>query len=79
MNQPEHRFSELFAQLGLPSQEKEIRQFMRDNSPLAREIELPAAPFWTPAQSAFLREEILKDADWAAVIDQLNLGLRAPR
>ncbi len=79
MNQPEHEFSELFEQLGLPSDEAGIREFMSRNSPLAREIELAAAPFWTPAQAAFLKEETLKDADWVDVIDQLNLGLRAPR
>jgi hypothetical protein len=78
MNAPDHSFSELFAQLGLPSQDTEIRQFLQSHTPLAADIALPAAAFWTPAQAAFLREEILKDADWAVVIDQLNTSLRAP-
>jgi hypothetical protein len=77
MNSPTHPFSELFQQLGLPAGETDIRQFLTSHTPLATDVLLPNAPFWTPTQSAFLREEALKDADWAAVIDQLNLALRA--
>lgn len=77
MNAPDHPLSELFAQLGLPSDESGMRQFLQAHTPLAANIALPAAPFWTAAQAAFLREEILKDADWAEVIDQLNMSLRA--
>lgn len=79
MNSPTHPFSELFAQLGLPSGEADIRQFLATHTPLATDILLPNAPFWSPTQAAFLREECLKDADWAAVVDQLNLALRSPR
>lgn len=78
MNMSVHRFSELFAQLGLPSDEAGIRQFIKAHTPLAANIELPEAPFWTAAQAAFLREEILEDADWAELVDQLNLALRQP-
>lgn len=79
MNTPTHPFSELFAQLGLPAQEADIEQFLRTHAPLARDVLLANAPFWTPTQATFLREECLKDADWASVVDQLNLALRAPR
>ena len=78
MNAPDHSFSELFDQLGLPSDEAGMRQFLQSHTPLAADIALPAAAFWTTAQAAFLREEILKDADWAEVIDRLNMSLRAP-
>lgn len=78
MNTPLHQFSELFAQLGLPTDEQEIRQFIAAHTPLAESTALADAPFWTKAQAAFLREEILRDADWAALIDQLNLALRQP-
>ena len=40
------------------------------------EIALADAFFWTPAQAAFLREKIQEDADWAEIVDQLNLMLR---
>jgi hypothetical protein len=72
-----HRFSELFAQLGLPNDAQAIGQFIATHSPLAGDIRLADAPFWTPAQASLLREEILEDADWAEVVDQLNLALRA--
>lgn len=78
MNKPAHRFTELFAQLGLPSDEQEIRQFIVAHTPLAADLALPDAPFWTAAQATFLREELLEDADWAEVVDQLNLALRQP-
>ncbi|MBW4964577.1 DUF2789 family protein, partial [Sulfitobacter sp. CW3] len=35
--------------------------------------------FWTDSQKAFLREEILDDADWAEVVDELNVLLRTGR
>ncbi|PPV06467.1 hypothetical protein XBLMG947_2640 [Xanthomonas bromi] len=77
MEQPVHPFSELFAQLGLPSDEASIRSFIAiaEHSPLAGDMRLEEAPFWTPAQSQLLREERLDDADWIVTIDQLNIAL----
>lgn len=77
MNASHHRFSELFAQLGLPSRPADIAAFIQAHAPLAGHIRLEDAPCWSPAQATLLREEILGDADWAEVIDQLNLALRA--
>ena len=48
----------------------------KQHSPLAQGCKLADAPFWDKAQAAFLREEITEDADWAEVVDQLNLMLR---
>lgn len=76
MEKPVHRFTELFAQLGLPSDEQGILRFLVTHAPLAAEVALADAPFWTPAQATFLREEILEDADWAELVDQLNAALR---
>lgn len=73
-----HHFSELFAQLGLPADDQAIREFLAAHSPLAPDVVLADAPFWTPAQATLLREEILEDADWAEVVDQLNAALRVP-
>ena len=47
--------------------------------PLPPGVRLEDAGFWTPAQAALLRQQLLEDADWAGVVDQLNLALRAPR
>lgn len=76
MNSPTYSFSELFEQLGLPASDEEIRQFLAQHHPLPTEVLLPNAPFWSPAQATFLREELLKDADWAIAIDHLNVSLR---
>ncbi len=76
MNQHIHHFSDLFAQLGLAHDELGIRHFLKSHSPLPNHLRLADAPFWTPAQSAFLREAILQDSDWAELTDQLSNALR---
>lgn len=78
MEKPFHRFSDLFAQLGLAADPVSIETFLRTHSPLPDAVRLADAPFWTAAQSALLREELLEDADWAEVVDQLNGALRGP-
>ncbi|MEE7547750.1 DUF2789 domain-containing protein [Xanthomonas sp. Kuri4-1] len=77
MEQSVHPFAELFAQLGLPSDEASIRAFIAGHSPLPGDVRLEEAPFWSPAQSQLLREERLDDADWITTIDQLNVALHA--
>jgi hypothetical protein len=72
-----HDFCELFAQLGLPSDERDIGAFIATNAPLPSDMELWEAPFWTPAQAELLRMELADDGDWSMAIDQLNLALRA--
>lgn len=74
-----HSLSNLFDQLGLASDLVAIERFIKSHSPVATDILLSDAHFWTPAQAAFLCEEILKDADWAEVIDQLNIKLHSKR
>ena len=72
-----HAFSDLFAQLGLPDDAASIRAFIAAHAPLPDATRLEEAAFWTPAQAQLLREERSDDADWAIVVDQLNLALRA--
>ena len=72
-----HTLNNLFAQLGLPSDDSAIEDFIKTHQHLAGDLTLSEAPFWSTAQAAFLRGEILKDADWAEVIDQLNVRLHA--
>ena len=72
-----HPFSELFAQLGLPDDHASIQQFIATHSQLPDDMRLEEAPFWTPAQAQLLREERLDDADWAMVVDRLNVALHA--
>lgn len=79
MNETFHQFSELFAQLGLPNEEADIRRFVATHSPLPEDMRLADAPFWTESQSRCLAKMLQEDADWAPVVDQLNIALRAPR
>ncbi|MDD0838179.1 DUF2789 domain-containing protein [Curvibacter sp. HBC61] len=70
------RFHDLFEQLGLPSSPEQIADFIRSHSPLADDLRLPEAPFWTPAQAGFLRQQWQQDADWSELVDQLDAALR---
>lgn len=71
-----HDFTELFAQLGLANDPESIQRFIKANSPLSPEIRLEDAGFWSASQSALLKEELMDDADWAVVVDRLNIVLR---
>ncbi|MET0542496.1 MAG: DUF2789 domain-containing protein [Variovorax sp.] len=78
MDTTPHSLETLFAQLGLPSaNEADIERFVAEHRPLAADVKLADAPFWTAGQAQFLREEISEDAEWAEVVDQLNAMLRA--
>jgi Protein of unknown function (DUF2789) len=71
-----HTMSALFEQLGLPSDPTAIEAFIDAHRPLDTATRLYQAPFWNKAQRAFLRDEILEDADWALIIDELDAELR---
>lgn len=71
-----HHFADLFAQLGLPNDTPSILGFIATHAPLAADVRLEEAAFWSPAQAQLLREERIDDADWAIVVDRLNLALR---
>jgi len=75
MEKPVHNLNSLFAQLGLPDDNASIGRFIELHRPLPEAMRLPDAPFWSKAQATFLREELLEDADWAMVIDELNVEL----
>lgn len=77
MEYSQHSLNHLFAQLGLPSDDTSIDAFIATHGPLPPDVPLDQAPFWSRAQAAFLQVEILDDADWAEVVDMLNLRLRA--
>ena len=77
MEAPVHQLCELFQQLGLPDEGPAIERFIATHRPLDGAIRLADAPFWSTAQRQFLREEIAEDADWAELVDTLNIRLRA--
>lgn len=76
MQSPVHRFADLFLQLGLAHDGASIEAFLLTHAPLPDGLRLEEAPFWNPAQAALLREELRADADWAELVDQLNVALR---
>ena len=71
-----HRFSDLFAQLGLHSDGPAIQDFIAQHAPLDGRIRLHDAPFWNAANSRMLQEMTADDADWAELVDQLDVALR---
>ena len=75
MNASYHPLSELFDQLGLPSDVASIDAFIGTHQPAARGCVLHEVPIWTPTQAAFLREAIAADADWAIPAESLTQRL----
>lgn len=76
MDTSPHTLSALFDQLGLPSSEFSIAQFIDQHSPLDPALSLVEAPFWNPAQRAFLIEVLADDSDWTELVDHLDAYLR---
>ncbi|MDX2349047.1 MAG: DUF2789 domain-containing protein [Porticoccus sp.] len=72
-----HTLTLLFDQLGLPSEDSAIEQFLMVRGPLADEVRLVEASFWSVGQRAFLQESLVEDSDWSEVIDQLDTLLRS--
>ncbi len=71
-----HTFSELFEQLGLPSDVDSIERWIGAHHGLDRSVHLWEAEFWTPAQAEFIHEALEEDSDWAELVDQLDARLR---
>ncbi|GAB3390735.1 DUF2789 domain-containing protein [Azotobacter armeniacus] len=71
MEMSNHSLSDLFDQLGLKSDPASIDAFIASHR-LPEEVKVSEAAFWTPAQAALLKEEMLDDADWAPIVDELN-------
>jgi hypothetical protein len=76
MEQPTHKMTDLFRQLGLPEEPEDMAAFLSTHRPLPPETLLADAPIWSPAQSSFLREGLAQDADWAGLMDRLDISLR---
>ena len=75
MELPVHDLTTLFEQLGLDSDPASIDAFIARHSPLPDEVKVSEAEFWSHAQKAFLKDEIMEDADWAPIVDELNVRL----
>lgn len=78
MDAPIPTLETLFEQLGLDSTPEAIDAFIGAH-PLGEDVKLIDAPFWTPQQAAFLKEELREDAEWAIPVDELNQRLHQPQ
>lgn len=71
-----HKLPDLFCQLGLPDDPASIDAFIAAHRSLAPDVALADATFWNASQRDFIRQEIIEDADWAELVDQLDASLR---
>lgn len=78
MGTTQHEFSKLFEQLGLPSDDQSIADFLIEHTTKEKDFRLPDLPFWTASQAAFLKESLVQDSEWSGLVDQLSSALRAP-
>ncbi|MCI0652854.1 MAG: DUF2789 domain-containing protein [Methylococcaceae bacterium] len=76
MDTSSHDIHALFLQLGLTNRSEDIDAFVERHQRLEPGIPLDQAPFWTEAQSTFLREAISEDSDWCEAVDELDTRLR---
>lgn len=75
MDLSNHNMTNLFNQLGLPSDEASIQQFIRDNSPIPADQPIYEASCFTDVQAAFLAQGLDEDSDWSEVIDTLHSAM----
>lgn len=62
----------LFDQLGLNSDQDSIDAFVEQHGPLADDVKVSEADFWTDTQQKFLKDQMQLDAEWAPAVDELN-------
>ena len=74
MDETEPTMTNLFLQLGLDADAGAIAGFIRGHQ-LPAGVRISEAPFWSDGQRQFLAEQLLADARWSTVIDQLNEAL----
>ena len=74
MDTTESSMTNLFLQLGLPAEKREIADFIRMHQ-LPEDVRVSEAAFWNEGQRQFLREKTDSDGVWAIVVDQLNESL----
>lgn len=75
MELPHKDLGMLFEQLGLPADPASVDEFIAQHRPLPNHMKVSEAPFWSEAQGSFLEEQLLDDAEWAPVVDELNARL----
>ncbi|MDO6562924.1 DUF2789 domain-containing protein [Amphritea sp. 1_MG-2023] len=77
MDRSTHTLNALFSQLGMPSDDAYIDQFIRTHTLFSQDIKLNEATFWSESQANFIKECLDFDSDWSEVVDDLNTRLHA--
>ncbi|MBB1486008.1 DUF2789 domain-containing protein [Oceanospirillum sediminis] len=77
MDLSKHTMSTLFAQLGLPNDDKFIARFILQNT-LPEGQPIYEASCFNDSQTAFLAQGLDEDSDWTELIDSLDAAMRAP-
>lgn len=71
-----HSMNKLFEQLGLDSSDQAIERFVVSAEPIPSSMALWEAPMWNESQARTLQQMKEEDADWAVVVDELDVMLR---
>lgn len=66
----------LFEQLGLEGSDQAVEAFVVQKGPIQKDVLLWNAEFWSPAQASLLKQMKEDDAEWAPVVDELDVMLR---
>lgn len=69
-----HDLRNLFAQLGLSGEKRDMDAFVRSHR-LETGTAMTDAPFWSPVQAKFLGQALADDSDWSAAADELAVLL----
>jgi hypothetical protein len=76
MDRSNHTLACLFSQLGMNNSEQDISDFISSNKGIPADITLSSAKIWNASQALFLSQAISEDADWAEIVDNLDVLLR---
>lgn len=75
---PARTMTHLFKQLGLPSDEASIANFISQHDGVCHVCGLVQAPIWSESQRSFLQEAVAQDSEWAILADALMAALSRP-
>ncbi len=76
MDYSTHLIVDLFLQLGLPSSNEQIEDFIKTHQGIPSNTRLFEANFWSKSQASFIQEAIEQDSDWVEAVDHLDALLR---
>ncbi len=75
---PAKTMTDLFDQLGLPSDEASIQIFIAQHDGVCRACGLEQASIWNESQRTFLKEAVAQDSEWSIKAEALMAALSRP-